>query len=101
MNIVFEITTVLFVHVQKVFKFLACLVREKEFLLASLKKITNSKIVSDFFRSQSLFSPVYIHGGQLSEHFSESQAISGSTFRVPGGYRKAGTSSRVNFLLYF
>jgi hypothetical protein len=36
--------------------------------------------------------------GRLSKHFSESQAAFGSTFRVTGGYQKAGTSSlkRVN-----
>jgi hypothetical protein len=34
---------------------------------------------------------VYIHG-RLSEQFSVSQAAFGTTFRVTGGYRKAGTS---------
>jgi hypothetical protein len=33
--------------------------------------------------------PAYIHG-RLSEPFSESQAAFGTTFRVIGGFRKAG-----------
>ncbi len=72
-----------------------------KFLLVYLKTLTKPKIFSvrgvKFLFWLSLprigrFSPVYIHA-RLSEHFSESQAGYGTTFRVTGSYQKAGTIS--------
>jgi hypothetical protein len=70
------------------------------FLLASLKTPTNSNDSSEsrvkflFRLSFALFggfSPMYIYC-RFSEQFSESQAAFGTTSRVTGGFRKAGTS---------
>jgi hypothetical protein len=63
-----------------------------------MKTLTNSKncveiSVLVFLGSHwSILSSVqYIHG-QLSEQFSGSHSAFGTTFRVTGGYRKAGRS---------
>jgi hypothetical protein len=72
-----------------------------KFLLASLKTITNSKNCSESrikfqvrlsFALTGPFFPVYIHS-RLSEQFSGSEAVYGTTFRDTSGYQKAGTSS--------
>jgi hypothetical protein len=63
----FEIKSIHSVHGQKVLKFLACLVQEKN---------------------------KCIHIKLLSEHCSGSQASCRTNFRVTGSYRKAGTSSQ-------
>jgi hypothetical protein len=85
-------------------KILAYLVQEKnnnKVSLASLKTLANSKInpesrIKFLFRLSFVLigrlSPAYMHN-RLSEQFSGSQAAFGTTFRVTGGYRKAGTSS--------
>jgi hypothetical protein len=105
----YNFKSVLSVHAQMVFKFLACLVQEKneyEVLLVSLKTLTDSENCSEsrikflFRLSFALigqFFPVYIHS-RLSEQFSGSQAGYGTTFRDTGGYQKSGISSlnRVN-----
>jgi hypothetical protein len=73
-----------------------------EFLLASLKTLTDSANCSErhtkflFWFSFALigkFFRVYFHS-RLSEQFSGSQAGYGTTFRDAGYYQKAGTSSK-------
>jgi hypothetical protein len=74
-----------------------------KFLLASLKTLNNSKDCSEsrfkflfqlFISLIGQFSLVCIHG-RLAEKFSGSQADFETTFRITGGYQKAGT----NFLM--
>ncbi len=95
--------SVLSLHVQLVFTFLACLVLDKKsmkILLPSLKTLLILKVVpkaaSNFWSGFPLLSLVnfflvYIHS-RFSEQFSESQARFGTTFKATGGYQKAGTS---------
>jgi hypothetical protein len=76
----YKIKSVLFVHAQTVFEFLAYLIKEKKimkFLLASLKTLTIDCSESRFkfllwlsFSYLSIFS-IYVHG-QLSEQLAES-----------------------------
>ncbi len=72
-----------------------------KFLLASLKQLANfnSKIVLKAVlnlgsRFPSLLLVVFfsVQYDRILEQFSGSQAAFGTTFRVAGGYRKAGTS---------
>jgi hypothetical protein len=72
-----------------------------KYLLASLKRLPNSKSCSEcrikfiFRLSLALlgqFFLVYMHS-RLSEQFSESQAGFGTTFKGTGGYQKARKSS--------
>jgi hypothetical protein len=98
----YTIKSVLSVHTQMVFKFLACLVQEKneyEVFACSLKSLTNSKNRKPHQTSVRLsfaliggFFPVYIHS-RLSEQFQDHIRGFGTTFKDTGCNQKAGTSS--------
>jgi hypothetical protein len=74
--------------------FLACLVLEKKFLLASLKTLTNSEICSKS-RITFLFRLSFALIGKfflvcIHSRLSESQAGFGTSFKDTSGYQKAG-----------
>jgi hypothetical protein len=102
----FRMKSVLSVHAQMIFKFLAYLVREKnkyKFLLAFLKKLTNSnncteRCIKFLFRLSfavlGLFSFVYtVHSWQAFRTIFIITAVFQNNFRVAGGYLKDGTTS--------
>jgi hypothetical protein len=55
-------------------------------------KASSISIPAFLFSHWLIFSMQCTFMGRLSEHFSGSHAAFGSTFRVTGGYQKAGTN---------